>query len=46
MAVLLLAIAVATQYPLTREAHAKTVSALARRRQEHRNATNAGEAAH
>ncbi|MCH8890023.1 MAG: MFS transporter [Myxococcales bacterium] len=46
MVVLLLAIAFATQYPLTREAHAKIVSALARRRQEHRNATNAEEATH
>jgi GPH family glycoside/pentoside/hexuronide:cation symporter len=32
MAVLLLAIAAATRYPLTREAHAKTVDELARRR--------------
>ena len=31
MVILLLAIAFATQYPLTREAHATTVSALARR---------------
>ncbi len=46
MVVLLLAIAFATQYPLTREAHAKIVSALARRRQEHRNTTNAEEATH
>jgi GPH family glycoside/pentoside/hexuronide:cation symporter len=45
MAVLLLAIAAATRYPLTREDHARTISALARRRQEVREATNAGDAA-
>jgi GPH family glycoside/pentoside/hexuronide:cation symporter len=45
MAALLLAIAFATQYPLTREAHARTVSELARRRQERREAANASEAA-
>ncbi len=45
MAALLLAIAFATRYPLTREAHAKTVSALARRRQEQRKAATAEEAA-
>lgn len=45
MAVLLLAIAVATRYPLTRENHARTLSALALQRQEARKATNAGEAA-
>ncbi len=45
MAALLLAIAFATQYPLTREAHAKTVSELARRRRERREAVNASGAA-
>jgi GPH family glycoside/pentoside/hexuronide:cation symporter len=34
MAILLLAIAFATRYPVTRKAHAKTVDELARRRQE------------
>jgi len=41
MAVLLLAIAVATRYPLTREAHARIVSALVQRRQAHRKAGKA-----
>jgi GPH family glycoside/pentoside/hexuronide:cation symporter len=45
MAVLLLAIAAAIRYPLTREGHAKTISALALRRQKDREATSAGEAA-
>ncbi len=44
MAVLLLAIAVATRYPLTREDHVITVSKLALRRAE-RSAANANEAA-
>jgi sugar (glycoside-pentoside-hexuronide) transporter len=42
MAVLLLAIAVATRYPLTRENHARILSALVLRRQEARETTNAG----
>ncbi len=41
MVVLLLAIAVATRYPLTREKHARTLSALTLRRQEVRKATEA-----
>jgi len=41
-AILLLAIAAAIRYPLTRENHARTTRALALRRQEHREATNAG----
>ena len=45
MAVLLLAIAAAIRYPLTREGHAKTIGALALRRQKDREATSAGEAA-
>jgi sugar (glycoside-pentoside-hexuronide) transporter len=43
MAVLLLAIVAAIRYPLTRADHARTTSALALRRQEVREATNAGE---
>jgi GPH family glycoside/pentoside/hexuronide:cation symporter len=41
MAVLLLAIAVAARYPLTREAHAETVAKLARRRGAWRDALGA-----
>ena len=41
MVVLLLAIAVASRYPLTREKHARTLSALTLRRQEVRKATEA-----
>jgi GPH family glycoside/pentoside/hexuronide:cation symporter len=43
MGVLLLAIAVATRYPLTREAHAKTVAELERRRRAQQNGTDADE---
>jgi Na+/melibiose symporter-like transporter len=39
MAILLLAIAAAIRYPLTREGHARTISALAQRRQEVREAS-------
>jgi Na+/melibiose symporter-like transporter len=46
MVALLLAIAFAIQYPLTREGHARTVSELARRRQERREEANASGAAH
>ena len=42
MIVLLLAIAVAARYPLTREAHANTVRELARRRSARRDTRNAG----
>jgi len=45
MVILLLAIAVATRYPLTREAHAKTIDELARRRSARRDANNADGAA-
>jgi Na+/melibiose symporter-like transporter len=44
MAILLLAIAAAIRYPLTREDHARTIGALAQRRREVREATNEGEA--
>jgi Na+/melibiose symporter-like transporter len=40
MGILLLAIAVATRYPLTREKHEKTISELARRRGARRDTTN------
>ena len=45
MVILLLAIAAASRYPLTRENHARTVSALAQRHRDVREATNAGETA-
>jgi GPH family glycoside/pentoside/hexuronide:cation symporter len=45
MGVLLLAIAVATRYPLTREAHAETARELARRRSARRDAMNADDTA-
>jgi GPH family glycoside/pentoside/hexuronide:cation symporter len=43
MGVLLLAIAFASRYPLTREAHERTISELVRRRSERRDATNAND---
>jgi Na+/melibiose symporter-like transporter len=42
MGMLLLAIAFASRYPLTREMHEKTVSELARRRSARRDATPPG----
>ncbi|MBW2540733.1 MAG: MFS transporter [Deltaproteobacteria bacterium] len=45
MGILLLAIAVAVRYPLTREAHAKTVAELERRRSARRDADSANGAA-
>jgi Na+/melibiose symporter-like transporter len=42
MGVLLLSIAFASRYPLTREMHEKTVSELARRRSARRDATPPG----